>query len=384
MWMPGQEEGDKGDNGHDDGDKDVEARKPVFGTSVRSVSHVPGARGVVVVLAVLPLVSCSLFEPDPVAARFQSMGTEGTLTVAARDADRLPEAERTVQAVMTRLERELSVYRPDSAVSRLNERAGIEPLEVPPDTLRLLELSKHFGDLTGGAFDVTVGPALGLWRSGAGGLSALPSEQAIGERLALVDYRAIAIDHNRAFLPRRGMSVDLGGIGKGYAVDAAWEACRSLGLSRFMIDLGGNLRASGQPTKDAGWHVAIRNPFDRSASAARLEIPPGWAVATSGQYERFVEIQGRRYGHIIDPRSGYPASGLASVTILAADATTADALSTSLFVLGPKAGAPVLKKMKAAAMLIPEKDPLELWVTPGFEKRLLGSAGLVVRRLPGW
>jgi FAD:protein FMN transferase len=317
-----------------------------------------------VVLLSLLLPACSLFDPDPVSVTFQTMGTQATLTVAGSESDKLAEAEHRVREAMTRLDAELSVYQPESAVSRLNRLAGIEPVEMPGSAWRLLELSKQYGNATGGAFDVTIGPLLQVWRQGRGRSASVPSEQAIAEAVSLVDYRQIRLGDNAAFLPRRGMSVDFGAIGKGYAVDAAWEECRRSGASNFMVDLGGNLRVAGHPNRATTWTVAVRNPFDPTSTVARLRIESGRAVATSGQYERFVEAEGRRYGHIIDPRTGYPASGLAAVTVVAPDAVTADVLSTSLFVLGPQAGLPVLRQAGAEALLIPDKEPLELWSTP--------------------
>jgi FAD:protein FMN transferase len=331
-----------------------------------------------VFLPLLPLLAgCALFDPAPASVSFETMGTQAVLTLAGPEARQLPEAERRVKEVMARLESELSVYQPDSAVSRLNRLAGIEPTEVPEATRRLLDLSRRYGDLTGGAFDVTVGPLLQLWRLGRQRPDSPPDESAIAETLALVDYRQIRLADRTAFLPHAGMSVDFGAIGKGHAVDAAWEECRRLGASNFMIDLGGNIRVAGQASRGTDWNIGIRNPFERNKTIAQVRISPGRAVATSGQYERFVEIEGRRYGHIIDPRTGYPASGLAAVTVLAPEAVTADALSTSLFVLDLEASLTVLQNAHAEALFIPDKEPLELWATPGLASHLVTSTPVI-------
>ncbi len=312
------------------------------------------------------------------------MGTRATLTVAGKESNKLPAAADDTKRLMQALDAELSIYRPDSAISRLNDLAGVRPLRIPEHARRLLELSKVYGELTSGAFDVTVGPVMDLWRPVKGQAPSLPSDDAVKEALALVSYRKIQVTDGSAFLPADGMRVDLGGIGKGYAVDLAWRKCRDLGASNFMFDLGGNIRVSGQAEPDLAWSIAIRDPFDKSANLAKIEMPKEWAVATSGQYERFVEIEGRRYGHIIDPRTGYPAVGLAGVTILAPNATMADALSTGVFVLGPKRSIPILKKTGAEAVIIPDKQPAELWVTPGIEKKLTVFEEVKVLTLPGW
>jgi thiamine biosynthesis lipoprotein len=330
------------------------------------------------------LSACAVFEPGPAVARFQTMGTQASLTLAGRDSHHLAAAERKFKEAMARLDAELSVYKPDSAISRLNSQAGNQSVEAPADTVRLLGLSKHYGELTDGAFDVTVGPVLQLWGFGRRRSLTVPSEDSLKRQLALVDYRQIRLDGRSVFLPRTGMSVDLGGIGKGYAVDAAWEECRRLGVEDFMIDLGGNVRVSGEASRGSEWSIALRNPFDKSRTVAKLDLTHGWAVASSGQYERFLEIEGRRYGHIIDPRTGYPALGLAGVTVAASEAVAADALSTSLFVMGPRASVAVLKKTKAQAVFIPDREPVELWVTPGIEEKLTTPEEVRVRRVPGW
>ncbi len=330
------------------------------------------------------LSACSLFEPEPATAGFTTMGTRASVTVPGRDSGQIQQAEKCTKGVMNRLEAEMSVYRPDSALSRLNRLAGKEPSDMPPDTVRLLAIARDYGRLTGGAFDVTVGPLVQLWHFGKGRPPSVPSEEALAERRALVHYADIQLNGQTAFLPRTGMSVDLGGIAKGYAVDVAWEECRKAGLRSFLIDLGGNIRVSGEASRGIDWKVDVRNPFDTSTTLGRLDLGSGWAVASSGQYERFVEIEGRRYGHILDPRTGYPAAGLAGVTVIARDATTADALSTALFVLGPRDSVPVLRKTKAEALFIPDKEPVELWVTPGLEGRLIPSGKSRIRRLPGW
>ncbi|HXK59462.1 MAG TPA: FAD:protein FMN transferase [Acidobacteriota bacterium] len=324
------------------------------------------------------------FHPDPVSVAFETMGTKAALTLGGRESDQLTAASARVKELMQSLNQELSDYLPDSVVSHLNAFAGIQPIEVPEHTRRLLELSQHYSDLTGGAFDVTVGPVVRLWRSARANRLSIPSEQTIKECLALVDYRRVEIKGRSAFLTKRGMRVDFGAIGKGYAVDRAWEECRALGITSFMFDLGGNIRVSGEAKPGMPWSIGIRDPFETESNLGKIEIPDGWAVATSGQYERFVEIEGRRYGHIIDPRTGFPASGLAGVTVLAPDATTTDALSTGLFILGPAESIPVIRKAQVEAVFIPDKQPTELWVTPGIQPRLTLFRDAKVRILPGW
>jgi FAD:protein FMN transferase len=338
--------------------------------------------GALLLPVVVWLSGCTLFEFEPVTVSFKVMGTQASLILVGGDSQRIDEAGRRFREVVDEVDAELSVYKPDSVISRLNREAGIKPVEVSPRTLRLLEVAKGYGERTGGAFDVTVGPVLDLWRLDRGHPASLPSEPDLRERLALVDYSRIELGDVSAFLPKQDMSIDLGGIGKGYAVDVAWRECRKQKLTNFMVDIGGNIRVSGEAARRQPWTISIRSPFEKSSTVASLAVPDGWAVASSGQYEQSVWIEGRKYGHIIDPRTGYPASGLAGVTVLAPDAMTADALSTSLFVLGPRQVPALLKETRAEAVFIPDKEPLEVWITQGIAGRLTVRDKGLIRQLP--
>jgi thiamine biosynthesis lipoprotein len=165
------------------------------------------------------------------------------------------------------------------------------------------------------------------------------------------------------------MAVDLGGIAKGYAVDLAFDLCRRAGIEDFLIDLSGNIRTNGRPHWRGKWQIGVRDRFDRSRIIGMVSIQNGIALAASGSYERFVQIIGEYYSHVIDPRTGYPVTGTAEATILCGDATTADGLSTPFFIGGLKEAGMLLRKAPAAEVLIvPDKYPTEIWLTPGFAK----------------
>ena len=298
------------------------------------------------------------------------MGGRATVTLGTAYSDRIDPITAQVQTIFARLEWELSTYRPESAISLLAEQAGVAPLAVSEDAFRVLSLGKYFGDLSDGAFDITVAPLVRLWGFGrTPGPAGLPSEGSVRKQVGLVDYRRLVLANGTAFLPVKGMGVDLGGIAKGYAVDLAFDYCRSAGIEDFLIDLSGNIRVSGRPQWREDWQIGVRNPFDRSRIIGKVTLESGMALATSGNYERFVEIAGQRYSHIIDPRTGYPVTGTAGVTILCQDATTADGLSTSFFVVGLKGAGKLLQETPSAEVLIvPDKYPTELWLTPGFAK----------------
>jgi FAD:protein FMN transferase len=295
------------------------------------------------------------------------MGTVATVTVGPGDADRIESAAARIREMFERLENEMSAYRPDSAIRELSRMAGVAALAVPEDTCRVLSLARQFGELSEGAFDVTAAPLASLWGfNGAEVPASVPSEQSIGEILKRVDYRRLVLRDGTAFLPGAGMAVDVGGIAKGYAVDRAYNYCLSAGIRDFLVDFSGNVRAAGRPSRREDWQIGVRDPFDASRILGRIALPSGSAVATSGSYERFVEIAGQRFCHIIDPRTGYPATGTASATVLCPDAVTADALSTSFFVAGLEGARALLNQhLSVELLIVPDKHPLEIRLTPG-------------------
>jgi FAD:protein FMN transferase len=327
-----------------------------------------------VTLGCVPLLlsvpACFLERTELASRTFRSMGTVATVTVGTTYAGRIEPVTAHIREVFDRLDRELSSYRPDSAISRLSEKAGVAPMAVTSDSYRVLSLSKQFGALSDGAFDITIAPLVSLWGfNGAPVPTSLPSEQDIRERQKLVGYGRLVLRDGTVFLPVKGMGVDVGGIGKGYAVDRAYDYCLSAGIRDFLIDFSGNIRASGRPAWGEKWDVGVRDPFDRSHLIGKIALPGGMALATSGSYERFVSIANERFSHIIDPRTGYPVVGTVSVTVLSPDATAADALSTTFFVVGLKGAGELLKKVPSTELLlVPDKYPLELWLTPGFAK----------------
>lgn len=298
------------------------------------------------------------------------MGTLSMVTLGASYAGRIESVTEHIRAIFGRLESEMSAYRPDSAISELSKKAGVAPVAVSEDTYRVLSLGRHFGRLSEGAFDNTASPLVSLWGfNGATVPAALPSDQSINELLKLVDYRRLVLRDGTAFLPERGMAVDVGGIAKGYAVDRAYDYCRRAGIQDFLIDFSGNMRASDRPRWGERWQVGVRDPFDRSHLLGKITLPTGMAVSTSGGYERFVNIAHQRFCHIIDPRTGYPVANTATVTVLCGEATAADALSTAFFVLGLQGASQLLAGVPSVELLIvPDRYPPDLWLTPGFAK----------------
>lgn len=296
------------------------------------------------------------------------MGSEVRVTaVVARESDALQTFEKVFDE-FDRLDRLLSVWHADSDVSRINANAGRAPVQVSRETIEVLRAAKQFGEWTGGKFDVTFGALAGLWKFDHDQDNQIPRPADVRARLPDIDVQAVELDvHDETVsLPRRGMRLHLGGIGKGYAVDRAAAILRAGGVSDFLIQAGGDLYASGD-RGDRPWRAAIRDPrADRNFAAMNLRDE---TFSTSGDYERYFIRDGRRYHHILDPDDGEPARGCRSVTIVAKEATLADALSTGVFVLGPQAGMALIEKLPDVEGVI-VTDRNTVMVSSGLTERL--------------
>jgi thiamine biosynthesis lipoprotein len=250
------------------------------------------------------------------------------------------------------LEGLLSVTAPDSDTAAVNRRAGISPVKAGPEFIEVLKRAIYYAELSGGAFDPTVGPLVALWGIGSEN-AGVPEEAEIDAALSLVNWRDILINGDEVFLRRAGMSLDLGAIAKGYAADELASILRAAGVPGAVIDLGGNIFAYGEKRGGDPWRIGIQNPLEeRGASVGFLEVR-NKTVVTSGVYERFLEAGGKRYHHILSTRTGRPVDlGLLSVVILADRSIDADALSTAAFALGYDRGAALAKAAGAEALFV--------------------------------
>jgi thiamine biosynthesis lipoprotein len=284
-----------------------------------------------------------------------------------------PAARATFQEIfaeLDRLESLMSVWREGSDIVRLNAAAGVKPVAIGSDVMDALRAARVVGDWTDGAFDVTFAALSDVWKFDHDQDNRIPPREDIERRLPRVDYRALVLDSTArtAYLPRAGMRAHLGGIGKGYAVDRAAGILRSRGISDFMIQFGGDLYVAGAHG-ERPWRLGIRDPrgpADRIFAAIELTNS---SFSTSGDYERFFMHDGRRYHHIIDPRTGEPARGSRSVTIVADTATLADALSTGVFVMGPDKGMALIERLPKVDGVIVGDDNRVL-VSSGIRERL--------------
>jgi thiamine biosynthesis lipoprotein len=254
---------------------------------------------------------------------------------APRDRESATEAllDDALEAVVE-LEKQISSWDSKSETSALNRAAGRAPVAVGADLRALVDLAVSWGERTDGAFDVTVAPLLDLWnRAKAQGVP--PAETELKRELGKVGFKKILAEGEALFLSQPGMRLGFGAIGKGFAADRAAEALLAAGVKNFIVGAGGDLIARGS-RGGAPWQVGIRDP--RGTGLLAVSSISNRAIATSGDYEQFISIGGRRYSHILDPRSGKPVSGLTSVTVFSTRAADSDALATALFVMGSDEG----------------------------------------------
>ena len=252
-----------------------------------------------------------------------------------------------------RLEALMTVWREGSDVSRLNAAAGRQAVAVSPETLEVLAAAAEASASTGGKFDITFGALSDVWKFDHDQDNTVPDRKAIEARLPLVDYTAVQIDRaaGTAFITKPGARVHLGGIGKGYAVDRATSLLRERGLTDFLIQAGGDIYVSGL-NDGRPWQLGISDPRGTGGRAfATVELSNA-TLSTSGDYERAFMKDGKRYHHLLDPDRGEPARGCRSVTIVAARAMLADALSTGVFILGPADGMALIEKLPGVEAVI--------------------------------
>ena len=270
-------------------------------------------------------------------------------------------------AEISRIQEKMAWQNPNSDISRINNSAGGRPLNIGQEMFGFLERSLDLCYKTGGAFNIAVGPLSRLWDFD-GETGFVPIAEEIGRRLAWTDYKKIVLDDkNRSVaLLYSGMSLDLGGIAKGYAVDRAVEVLKSSGISAGVVNAGGDMRLFGPKPADKLWHIGIQHPRKTDEVLATFRITDR-AVVTSGDYERFFIKDEIRYHHILDPATGYPALGCRSVTVVADTAFLADAMATAVYVLGSVEGAELLKSRKDLEGMIVDTDGPK-FITPGLKK----------------
>lgn len=266
------------------------------------------------------------------------MGSRFDLTVVAATEAEGNAYIDTAIAEITRIEKLISDWDPSSQTSEINRNAGIRPVKVDKELFDLIQRSIAISKLTDGAFDISYASMDKIWKFD-GSMTVMPSPEEIQASVERVGYEKIILDldSQTVFLSEKGMKIGFGAIGKGYAADKAKQLLMEKGVVAGIINASGDMNTWGKQPDGTDWMVAITNPMNKDNAFGILPLKQG-AVVTSGDYEKFVEFDGIRYGHIINPKTGYPATGIISVTIFAASAELADALATAVFVLGTEVG----------------------------------------------
>lgn len=287
------------------------------------------------------------------------MGSRFDITIVANDALSAENNIDSVIAEITRIEYLISDWKSDTQVSEVNRNAGIKPVKVDAEVFALTERAIHFSKITGGAFDISFAAMDRIWKFD-GSMKAMPSPEAIKKSVEKVGYENIELnkENSTIFLKLKGMKIGFGALGEGYAADRCREMMLAKGIKAGIVNGSGDMSTWGKRPDGKAWSVGITNPMKKDTIFAIIPLVQS-AVVTSGSYEKFVVFNGKRYAHIINPVTGYPATGLCSVTVLGPSAETANGFSTSIMVLGKKAGLKLLKKYPDyQAILITDKGTI--------------------------
>jgi len=271
------------------------------------------------------------------------MGGRFDITIVAKDSLAAEENIDAVIAEISRIEYLISDWKPETQVSQVNVNAGIRPVKVDQEVLELAERAIHISELTHGAFDISFAAMERIWKFD-GSMTQMPSPEAVSKAREKVGYKNIIInrDSSTIFLKLKGMKIGFGALGEGYAGDKCRDLMIEKEITAGLINATGDIQTWGTKPDGSPWYIGINNPFenDRLIAAVPLEE----AITTSGSYEKYAMIDGKRYAHIINPATGYPATGLTSVSVLGPSAEFCNALSTSIMVLGKAKGKKLLKQ----------------------------------------
>jgi len=305
-----------------------------------------------------------------------TMGTTWSATVLSEELGTDPKTlESQLQQHLDHINALMSTYRPDSEISRFNDQSSSEWFPVSAETAEVIALSQQVSELTGGAFDISVGPLVELWGFGAKERSQkLPTDEQVHDLLGRIGYRKLLLRQNppaiKKLVPQ--LRIDLSAVAKGYAVDDLAAFLKTAGGKNFLVEVGGEMRIAGQRRKDTPWRVAIENPLEGRREVETIFPLAPTAVATSGNYRNFYIEDGQRYAHTIDPVTGRPARHkLASVTVLDLTCAWADALATALMVMGEEQGRQFCTKQGVAAFfLIHDHEKTVEYASPAFQEFL--------------
>lgn len=289
------------------------------------------------------------------------MGSRFDITVVASNEKEGNEYIDSAIFEIARIEKLISSWDVNSETSLINKLSGIKPIKVDKELFDLIERSIAISTLTNGAFDISYASMDRIWNYD-GSMKEMPSAEKISNSIKKVGYQNISIDKEAqtVFLKLKGMKIGFGAIGKGYAADKAKALLIEKGVKAGIINASGDLNAWGKQANGKDWMVAITNPLNKNKVFSWLPINDS-AIVTSGNYEKFISFNGIRYSHIIDPRTGYPSTGIISTSIMTSNAEFADAISTSVFVMGVETGLDFINQLKGVdGIIIDEQNKIHI------------------------
>ncbi|MEO7529828.1 MAG: FAD:protein FMN transferase [Sediminibacterium sp.] len=281
------------------------------------------------------------------------MGNRFEFTVIA---DNKAEAEKSIDAAVTevkRIENLLSTFRDSSQTSLINQFAGIKPVKVDSEVITLIQRAEKISDITQGAFDISYGSIdKSLWNFDVN-MTSLPDFETAMQSVSLINYHNVIIntEDSTVMLKHKGMRIGFGGIGKGYAADKTKQILQNIGIEHGIVNAAGDLITWGNQSSGKPWTIGIADPDQSERPFSALNIS-NMAIATSGNYEKYATINGRRYSHTIDPKTGLPVSGVKSVSIICPSAELADALATPVIVMGAQVGLDMINQLRQVACII--------------------------------
>lgn len=284
------------------------------------------------------------------------MGSRFDITIVAKDSLTAERNIDTVIAEVTRIEYLISDWKPNTQISEINRNAGIAPVKVSAEVFALTERALHLSKVTNGAFDISFAAMDRIWKFD-GSMTQMPTPEAIKKSVEKVGYQNIILNKRNSsiFLKRKGMKIGFGALGEGYAADRCREMMLAKGIKAGIVNGSGDMSTWGKQPNGSNWTVGITNPMKEDTIFAIVPLIKS-AVVTSGSYEKFVVFNGKRYAHIINPVTGYPATGLCSVTVFGPSAEKANGFSTSIMVLGKAKGLKLIKRFpKYSCILIDDK-----------------------------
>lgn len=281
------------------------------------------------------------------------MGNRFEISVVSEDENWANERIASAISEIVRIEQLLTTFKPESQTNQINAQAGIQPVQVDKEVFELIQRSLRISNLTQGAFDITYGSIdKSLWNFDVK-MTTLPDAETAKEMVKLIDYQKVILNQNdcSVFLKDQGMRIGFGGIGKGYAAEMAKQLMIGEGVKSGVVNASGDLTTWGNQPNGKQWTIGIADPNHKNKTFSSINIS-NMAVATSGDYEKFVMIKGKRYSHTINPKTGLPVTGIKSVTIIAPNAELADSLATPVTVMGVKVGLDLINQIKGIACVI--------------------------------